>query len=218
MKRKIFLSLIISVLFFFSGCKTIERVVKEERNVTDSIENARLKTEIFLLKNELVVTKTQVKESNEKLSTYIDKLNLSENEKQQLKESVETIHRKYNAQGQLIEEIQTKKNTETQRELNKQLEQIRELNEKLRKQSEYYSIVEDNYSIVYKERDELEKELKLRKNELTQLKSSRKSDVFSLKWFLWGIKAGVWLVFVLMVLWKWKGRIWFEFMKRLIKK
>ena len=95
MKKTIAL-LIILLLF---GCKTKYILTENVRNTRDSVENVQLKQSISEAETTLQNALFQAKTAEQKVSDLIEKLNVSENEKQILKESFETVIKEYNLQG-----------------------------------------------------------------------------------------------------------------------
>ena len=109
--------IIFLVMFAIFGCKTKTIVVENIRNTKDSTENVQLKAKIKQSENLLLESEQKLQQTEKKIYSLIEQLNVSESEKQNLKESFETIIKEYNEKGILIKETYSKKTSELVKEL-----------------------------------------------------------------------------------------------------
>ena len=99
--------LLIAIILLF-GCRTKTVLTENTRNTRDSIENVELRQRISISEKELNDAKVQLKVNEQKAGELIERLNVSETEKQQLRETFETIVKEYNNQGVLTKESYSK--------------------------------------------------------------------------------------------------------------
>ena len=198
--------LLLTILLLF-GCKTKEVLVEKIVYKTDS-------TEIVRINQELIVSTTRVetleKEITSRKSEYvsvIEKLQLSEREKENLKESLTTIEREYNEKGILIREKFTQKNTELQKDLTRYIEKNKQLQDDLKTELEEKEAIRINYENQVYKISELNKKVNYLEQLNSDLKTVKKTGEFSLKSFLSGIVAGIVLVLLCFLAWKYRGGI-----------
>ena len=161
--KKTILLLIVILLF---GCRTKTVLVENTRNTRDSIENVTLKKNVTSLENKLTTASEQLQQTIQRNYTLIEQLNISESEKQNLKENIETTIREYNEQGKLIKETFTKKTSELQKDRDRQEAENRRLTDSLQYQSSYISYMTQEINRQYNENTELTKKLNFTENEL----------------------------------------------------
>ena len=166
MKRLILLI----VIFAMFGCKTKYILTENVRNTRDSVENVNLKQVITAKETTLQNALYQAKTAEQKASELIEKLNISESEKQLLKESFETVIKEYNDNGVLIKESYSKRTSELTKDLNR-IEQInRELQATNSSQSELIAYYTAEVKRTYDMNLELTKKVQLLEKENSDLK------------------------------------------------
>ena len=179
MKRIIFLILI----FAFFGCKTKTILVENVRNTRDSTENVELKQRITVSEKALYDARMELKINEQKASELIERLNISETEKQQLRETFETIVKEYNEQGVLIKESYSKRTSELIKDISKLEEQNKNLTATISTQTELISHYTGEITRTSDMNVELNKKVQLLEKENTELKERNQSKpVF--QWWL----------------------------------
>ena len=160
--KKIILLIVIIVMF---GCKTKTVLVENARNTRDSTENVELKQRITVSEKALYEARMELKINEQKASELIERLNISETEKQQLRETFETIVKEYNEQGVLIKESYSKRTSELIKDISKLEDQNKNLSSTINTQTElitYYTTeiarVADMNVVLNKKVQFLEKE------------------------------------------------------------
>ena len=167
------------LLVIFTSCKTITKYVENTRNTSDSIENVQLKTNISTYQKQIVTLTSQIQTVKDSMYSAIEKLNISESEKQALKESYETTVKKYNEKGILIEETTTKKISEYQKEITKYEEQLKKISGQLLLTEIKYSSLRQIDSLKSDSIAYLNKQLTSNNTSETNINSTVKKDVFS---------------------------------------
>ena len=170
--KKIILLLTILLLF---GCKTKQIVVENTRNTRDSIENVELKYKISVSEKELNDAKIQLKVNEQKAGELIERLNISETEKQQLRETFETIVKEYNNQGVLIKESYSKRTSELIRDISKLEEQNKNLTTTISTQTELISHYTGEITRIADQNVELDKKVQTLEKENKDLKTTKSS-------------------------------------------
>ena len=179
--KKIAVLLIVLAMF---GCKTKYILTENVRNTRDSVENVQLKQSISKAETTLQNALFQAKTSEQKVSDLIEKLNVSESEKQLLKESFETVIKEYNDNGVLIKESYSKRTSELTKDINR-IEQInRELQSTNNSQSELIAYYTTEVKRTYDNNLELTKKVQLLEKENSDLKSVKQSKAKFAWWLL----------------------------------
>ena len=187
--KKIILLLAILVLF---GCKTKEILVENTRNTRDSIENVELKQRITVSEKELNDAKIQLKINEQKASELIERLNISETEKQQLRETFETIVKEYNDQGVLIKESYSKRTSELIKDISKLEEQNKNLTSTISTQTELITHYTSEITRVSDTNVELNKKVQFLEKENKEIKEKSVSKpVFQWWLIVIGFAAGI---------------------------
>jgi len=187
--KKIILLLAILVLF---GCKTKEILVENTRNTRDSIENVELKQRITVSEKELNDAKIQLKINEQKASELIERLNISETEKQQLRETFETIVKEYNDQGVLIKESYSKRTSELIKDISKLEEQNKNLTSTISTQTELITHYTSEITRVSDTNVELNKKVQFLEKENKEIKEKSVSKpVFQWWLIVIGFIAGI---------------------------
>lgn len=188
MKRLILLI----VIFAMFGCKTKYILTENVRNTRDSVENVNLKQVITAKETTLQNALYQAKTAEQKASELIEKLNISESEKQLLKESFETVIKEYNDNGVLIKESYSKRTSELTKDLNR-IEQInRELQATNSSQSELIAYYTSEITRVSDMNVELNKKVQMLEKENKEIKEKSVSKPVFQWWLLViGLVAGV---------------------------
>ena len=171
------------IVFAVFGCKTKTVLVENIRNTKDSIENVELKQRIIVTDKQLQDLQIQIKVNEQKYGELIERLNISETEKQQLKETFETIVKEYNDHGVLIKESYSKRTSELIRDISKLEEQNKTLTSTISTQTELISHYTSEITRVSDMNVELSKKVQLLEKENSELKDRKQSKpVF--QWWL----------------------------------
>ena len=171
------------IVFAVFGCKTKTVLVENIRNTKDSIENVELKQRIIVTDKQLQDLHIQIKVNEQKYGELIERLNISETEKQQLRETFETIVKEYNEQGVLIKESYSKRTSELIRDISKLEEQNKTLTSTISTQTELISHYTSEITRVSDMNVELSKKVQLLEKENSELKDRKQSKpVF--QWWL----------------------------------
>ena len=179
--KKLITLLIILALF---GCKTKYILTENVRNTRDSVENVQLRQTITATEKTLQNALFQAKTAEQKASELIEKLNISESEKQLLKESFETVVKEYNEQGILIKESYSKRTSELTKDINR-IEQInRELQSTNSSQSELIAYYTTEVKRTYDSNLELTKKVQLLEQENSELLNKKQSKAKFAWWLL----------------------------------
>ena len=131
--------IIFLLLILFFGCKTKTNLVENVRNTRDSTENVELKQRIAVSEKALYDARMELKINEQKASELIERLNISETEKQQLRETFETTVKEYNEHGVLIKESYSKRTSELIKDISKLEEQNKNLTATINTQTELIS-------------------------------------------------------------------------------
>ena len=178
--KKLIIFLVMLAVF---GCKTKTVLVENIRNTKDSIENVELKQRIIVTDKQLQDLQIQIKVNEQKYGELIERLNISETEKQQLRETFETIVKEYNEQGVLIKESYSKRTSELIRDISKLEEQNKTLTSTISTQTELISHYTSEITRVSDMNVELSKKVQLLEKENSELKDRKQSKpVF--QWWL----------------------------------
>ena len=179
MKRIIFLILI----FALFGCKTKTILVENIRNTRDSTENVELKQRITASEKALYDARMELKINEQKYGELIERLNISETEKQQLRETFETIVKEYNEQGILIKESYSKRTSELIKDISKLEEQNKNLSTTIKTQTELINYYTTEIARMADMNVEMNKKVQLLEKENSDLKERKQSKpVF--QWWL----------------------------------
>ena len=82
---------VILLLLLFTSCKTKTILIENIKNTHNSMENVELKQRVTVSEKALSDARMELKINEQKASELIERLNVSETEKQQLRETFETI-------------------------------------------------------------------------------------------------------------------------------
>ena len=179
--KKVILLLTIMLLF---GCKTKYILTENTRNTKDSIENVQLNERIKVTEKELSDAKIQIKVNEQKASELIERLNISETEKQQLRETFETIVKEYNEQGVLIKESYSKRTSELIKDISKLEDQNKNLSTTINTQTELITYYTTEITRVSDMNVELNKKVQLVEKENSDLKNVKQSKAKFPWWLL----------------------------------
>lgn len=179
--KKLILFILIFAMF---GCKTKYILTENVRNTRDSVENVQLKQSIKTTEKELSDAKIQIKVNEKLVSELAEKYNLSETEKQQLRETFETVVKEYNEQGVLIKESYSKRTSELIKDISKLEEQNKNLTGTINTQTELISHYTSEITRVSDMNVELNKKVQMLEKENTDLKSVKKSKAKFAWWLL----------------------------------
>ena len=179
MKKTILLLLI--VLLF--GCKTKTVLVENIRNTKDSTENVELKNQLKISEFKISDITSKLESAEKKTFSLIEQLNISDSEKQNLKESIETTIKEYNDKGVLIKETYSKKTSELVKDLIHSEQKNKDLQSEIDKNISLLKTLSENYNLTFDENTELNKEVKLLQKENSDLKQSKKTST-GFQWWL----------------------------------
>ena len=171
------------VVFAVFGCKTKTILVENVRNTRDSMENVELKQRIIVSEKALYDARMELKINEQKASELIERLNISETEKQQLRETFETIVKEYNEQGVLIKESYSKRTSELIKDISKLEEQNKNLTATLNTQTELITYYTTEIARVSDMNVEINKKIQLLENENSELKAVKKVKA-QFQWWL----------------------------------
>ena len=175
--------ILLLILFAVFGCKTKTILVENVRNVKDSTENVELKQRITASEKALYEARMELKINEQKGSELIERLNVSETEKQQLRETFETIVKEYNEQGVLIKESYSKRTSELIKDISKLEEQNKNLTATISTQTELINHYTSEITRIADINVELNKKVNLLEKENNELKMQKQSKpVF--QWWL----------------------------------
>ncbi|HNX89395.1 MAG TPA: hypothetical protein PKH58_09945, partial [Paludibacteraceae bacterium] len=167
-------------------------LVENTRNTRDSIENVELKQRITVSEKELNDAKIQLKINEQKASELIERLNISETEKQQLRETFETIVKEYNDQGVLIKESYSKRTSELIKDISKLEEQNKNLTSTISTQTELITHYTSEITRVSDTNVELNKKVQFLEKENKEIKEKSVSKpVFQWWLIVIGFIAGI---------------------------
>ena len=202
--------IIFLLLILFFGCKTKTILVENVRNTRDSTENVELKQRIAVSEKALYDARMELKINEQKASELIERLNISETEKQQLRETFETIVKEYNDQGVLIKESYSKRTSELIKDISKLEEQNKNLTATISTQTELINHYTAEINRTSDTNVELNKKVKTLEKENSELKERKQSKpVFQWWLLLVGFAGGLLFYFYI-------GKI-FAFIRRLIE-
>ena len=179
--KKVILLLTLLLLF---GCKTKYILTENTRNTKDSIENVQLNERIKVTEKELSDARIKIKVNEQKATELIERLNISETEKQQLRETFETIVKEYNEQGVLIKESYSKRTSELIKDISKLEEQNKNLTGTINTQTELISHYTSEITRVSDMNVELNKKVQLVEKENSDLKNVKQSKAKFAWWLL----------------------------------
>lgn len=174
--------LMLSIILFF-GCKTKQIAVENLRNTKDSVENITLKNNVHALENQLLNINEQLQQTVSKNYTLIEQLDISENEKQSLKENIETTIREYNEQGKLIKETYTRKTSELLKDKDRQEKENRKLTDSLQYKNNYISFLSSEINKTYNKNVELSKKVQTAEKANSDLKITKTTST-KFQWLL----------------------------------
>ena len=188
MRKLILFLVVISML----GCKTKTILVENVRNTRDSTENVELKQRITVSEKALYDARMELKINEQKASELIERLNVSETEKQQLRETFETIVKEYNEQGVLIKESYSKRTSELIKDISKLEEQNKNLTATISTQTELINHYTAEINRTSDTNVELNKKVQTLEKENKEIKEKSVSKPVFQWWLLMiGFAAGI---------------------------
>ena len=174
---------VIFLLLLFTSCKTKTILVENIRNTRDSTENVELKQRITVSEKALYDARMELKINEQKASELIERLNVSETEKQQLRETFETIVKEYNEQGVLIKESYSKRTSELIKDISKLEEQNKNLTATISTQTELINHYTSEITRIADMNVELNKKVNLLEKENSELKMQKQNKP-AFQWWL----------------------------------
>lgn len=185
-------TIVLLTIILLFGCKTKHILVENVRNTRDSIENVELRQKISISQKELNDAKIQLKVNEQKAGELIERLNVSETEKQQLRETFETIVKEYNNQGVLIKESYSKRTSELIKDISKLEEQNKNLTATISTQTELITHYTSEITRVSDTNVELNKKVQFLEKENKEIKEKSVSKpVFQWWLIVIGFIAGI---------------------------
>ena len=183
--------LLIAIILLF-GCRTKTVLTENIRNTRDSIENVELRQRISISEKELNDAKVQLKVNEQKAGELIERLNVSETEKQQLRETFETIVKEYNEKGVLIKESYSKRTSELIKDISKLEEQNKNLTATISTQTELINHYTAEINRTSDTNVELNKKVQTLEKENKEIKEKNVSKPVFQWWLLViGFAAGI---------------------------
>lgn len=187
--KKLILLLIVFIVF---GCKAKTILVENVRNTRDSTENVELKQRVTVSEKALYEARMELKINEQKASELIERLNVSETEKQQLRETFEIIVKEYNENGILIKETYSKKTSELVKELSWSEQKNKFLQEENDKNTLLLQTVSANYNKEVEKNIDLDKKVTLLEKENKDLKEKKATSTgFQWWWLIIGFAGGI---------------------------
>ena len=180
MKRIILLLILLAVF----GCKTKTILVENVRNTRDSTENVELKQRIAVSEKALYDARMELKINEQKASELIERLNISETEKQQLRETFETIVKEYNEHGVLTKESYSKRTSELIKDISKLEEQNKNLTATISTQTELINRYTAEINMTSDTNVELNKKVQFLEKENKEIKEKSVSKPVFQWWLL----------------------------------
>lgn len=185
-------TIVLLTIILLFGCKTKQILVENVRNTRDSIENVELRQRISISEKELNDARIQLKVNEQKAGELIERLNVSETEKQQLRETFETIVKEYNNQGVLIKESYSKRTSELIKDISKLEEQNKNLTATISTQTELISHYTSEITRVSDMNVDMNKKVQTLEKENKEIKEKSVSKpVFQWWLIVIGFAAGI---------------------------
>lgn len=188
-------TIVLLTIILLFGCRTKTVLTENIRNTRDSIENITLKSDIKTLESKLTTISEQLQQTVVRNYTLIEQLDISESEKQSLKENIETTIREYNEQGKLIKETYTKKTSELLKDKDRREKEYKKLSDSLQYKNTYISFLTSEVNRTYNENVELTRKLNFTETELKKIKQATTTTPTGWKYLgiglLIGLAAGI---------------------------
>lgn len=169
---------VLLILLFFTSCRTKE-VIKTEY-VRDSVEVAKLTAKLSEREQTILSLESKIKESTEQFRDAVNRLEVSENEKQFLKESFETTIKEYDDHGRLVKETYSRRVTDFVKELNSYKAENSELKESLFNEKEMNIVLQKENNRLTDALIESNKKVEFLESVKTKTKTTQKPA-----WWLW---------------------------------
>ena len=184
-------TIVLLTIILFFGCRTKTVLTENIRNTRDSVENVTLKTNITTLEKQLLTITEQLQQTVSRNYTLIEQLDISEREKQSLKENIETTIREYNEQGKLIKETYTKKTSELLKDKDRQEKENKKLTDSLQYKNTYISFLTSEVNRKINENVELTRKLNFAETEIIKQKQTTTPKQNGLKYLVFGFMIGL---------------------------
>lgn len=169
------------VILLLASCRTKE-VVKYEY-LKDSTEIVLLKSKLFEQESEISSLTSEIRSSEQKFKNIVEQLQITETEKQLLKETFETTVKEYDTEGRLIKETYSKRITDFIKEINSFKEENRVLKEDLYNTQEMNTVLQREYNRVADSVSESNKKVAFLEQEL-EARSTKREVKSSVIWWL----------------------------------
>ena len=188
-------TIVLLAIILLFGCRTKTILTENIRNTRDSVENVTLKSNVTSLEKQLLSINEQLQQTISRNYTLIEQLDISETEKQSLKENIETTIREYNEQGKLVKETYTRKTSELLKDKDRQEKENRKLTDSLNYKNTYISFLTTEVNRTYNENVELTRKLNFTETELKKIKQATTTTPTGWKYLgiglLIGLAAGI---------------------------
>ena len=184
-------TIVLLTIILLFGCRTKTVLTENIRNTRDSVENVTLKTNITTLEKQLLTITEQLQQTMSRNYTLIEQLDVSESEKQSLKENIETTIKEYNEQGKLIKETYTKKTSELLKDKDRQEKENKRLTDSLQYKNTYISFLTSEVNRTINENAELTRKLNFTETEIKKLRQATTTTPNGLKYLGIGLLIGL---------------------------
>lgn len=184
-------TIVLLAIILLFGCRTKTVLTENIRNTRDSVENITLKSNIKTLESKLTTITEQLQQTVVRNFTLIEQLDISETEKQSLKENIETTIREYNEQGKLIKETYTRKTSELLKDKDRREKEYKKLSDSMQYKNTYISFLTSEINRSYNENVELTKKLNITEKELKDIKQKTTTTPTGWRYLVIGILIGL---------------------------
>ena len=184
-------TIVLLAIILLFGCRTKTILTENIRNTRDSVENVTLKSNVTSLEKQLLSINEQLQQTISRNYTLIEQLDISETEKQSLKENIETTIREYNEQGKLVKETYTRKTSELLKDKDRQEKENRKLTDSLNYKNTYISFLTTEVNRTYNENVELTKKLNIAEKVIKELQQTTTPKPTGLRYLIIGLLVGL---------------------------
>ena len=184
-------TIVLLAIILLFGCRTKTILTENIRNTRDSVENVTLKSNITTLEKQLLSITEQLQQTVARNYTLIEQLDISETEKQSLKENIETTIREYNEQGKLVKETYTRKTSELLKDKDRQEKENRKLTDSLNYKNTYISFLTTEVNRTYNENVELTKKLNIAEKVIKEFQQTTTPKPTGFRYLIIGLLVGL---------------------------
>lgn len=154
----------------------------------DSTEVNFLKSKLSERENEIILLKSEKRLSEQQFKDIVERLEISENEKQQLHETYESTVKEYDAEGRLIKETYSKKTSELTKEINFFKEENKQLKDELYHTQEMNIVLQNERDKAIDQFVEAGKKVVLLEKELEARSVKHEGRSY---WWVWMVVGGL---------------------------